>query len=61
VLVTTLDTRDVQCLPFDWDVIGLEDIAHRLGDFSTDTVTCSLSDPVLNSSLSYREKLAYLG
>jgi hypothetical protein len=39
---TSLDTRDVDLLPLNGDIVCLEDLLDRLGDLSTDTVTCAL-------------------
>ena len=39
VLVASVDTADVDLLPLDGDVIGLEDGLDRLGDLSTNSVT----------------------
>jgi len=43
VLVTSLDTRNVDLLPFYWNVVCLEDLANRLRHFSTNTITCGES------------------
>lgn len=40
VLVASLNTGDVDLLPLDGHVVGLEDGLDRLGDLSTNTVTC---------------------
>jgi hypothetical protein len=37
-----LDTGDVDLLPLNRHVVRLEDLLDRLGDLSTDTVTCAL-------------------
>jgi hypothetical protein len=42
VHVARLDTRDVDLLPLDGHVVGLEDGLDRLSDLGTDTVTCAL-------------------
>lgn len=39
VLVAGLDTGDIDLLPLDGDVVGLEDGLDGLGDFGSDTVT----------------------
>jgi hypothetical protein len=39
---TSLDTRDVDLLPLNRNIVRLEDLLDRLGDLSTDTVTCAL-------------------
>lgn len=40
--VTSLDTRHVDLLPLDGNVVGLEDLLDRLGHLGTDTVTCAI-------------------
>jgi hypothetical protein len=40
--VARVDTRHVDLLPLNGDVVRLEDLLDRLGDLSTDTVTCAL-------------------
>jgi hypothetical protein len=40
--IASLDTRDVDLLPLDGHVVCLEDLLDRLGDLSTDTVTCAM-------------------
>lgn len=42
VHVACLDTGDVDLLPLDGHVVRLEDLLDRLGNLSTDTVTCAL-------------------
>lgn len=42
VHVTSLDTRDVDLLPLDGNVVCLENLLDRFRDLSTDTVTCAL-------------------
>jgi hypothetical protein len=37
-----LDTGDVDLLPLNRNIVRLEDLLDRLGDLSTDTVTCAL-------------------
>jgi hypothetical protein len=39
--VARLDTGDVDLLPLNGNVVCLEDLLDRLGDLSTDTVTCA--------------------
>lgn len=39
VLVASIHTANIDLLPLDGDVVGLEDGLDRLGDLSTDTVT----------------------
>lgn len=51
VLVASLDTGDIDLLPLDGDVVGLEDLLDRLGDFGTDTITRDQSDGVLAAKL----------
>ena len=41
--VARVDTRDVDLLPLNGHVVRLEDLLDRLGDLSTDTVTCTCS------------------
>lgn len=41
VLVASLDTRDVDLLPLNGNIVCLEDLLDRFGDLSTDTVTCA--------------------
>jgi hypothetical protein len=41
VLVAAVDTGNIDLLPLDGYVVGLEDGLDRLGNFSTDTVTLS--------------------
>lgn len=40
VLASSLHTRDIDLLPLDGHIVGLEDGLDRLGNLSTDTVTC---------------------
>jgi hypothetical protein len=40
--ITSLDTGDVDLFPLNGDIVCLEDLLDRLGDLSTDTVTCAL-------------------
>lgn len=47
----TLETRDLDLLPLDGDVVGLEDSLDRLGDLGTDTVTGDEGDGVLAAEL----------
>jgi hypothetical protein len=42
VHVARLDTGDVDLLPLNGHVVRLEDLLDRLGNLSTDTVTCAL-------------------
>ena len=42
--VARVDTRHVDLLPLNGDVVRLEDLLDRLGDLSTDTVTCACSE-----------------
>ena len=44
-------TRDVDLLPVDWDIVGLEDGLDALGDLGTDTVTGDQGDCVLAAEL----------
>jgi len=39
VLSTSLDTRHIDLFPFNRDIVRLEDLLDRLGNFSADTVT----------------------
>jgi hypothetical protein len=39
--VACLNTGDVDLLPFNGNVVRLEDLLDRLGNLSTDTVTCA--------------------
>jgi len=41
VLSTSLDTSDIDLLPFDRNIVRLENFLDRLGDLGTDTVTYS--------------------
>jgi hypothetical protein len=49
--VARLDTGDVDLLPLDGDVVGLEDLLDRLGNLGTDTVTGDQRDRVLAAEL----------
>jgi hypothetical protein len=40
VLVSGINTANIHLLPLNGHIIGLEDSLNRLGDFSTDTITC---------------------
>lgn len=40
--IAGLYSRYVDLLPFNGNVVGLEDLTDRLGDFGTDTVTWGL-------------------
>lgn len=40
VFVAVFDTRDVDLLPLDGDVVSFEDGLDGFGDFGTNTVTC---------------------
>lgn len=51
VLVTGLDTGDIDLLPLDGDVVGLEDLLDGLGDFGTNTITGDQGDGVLAAKL----------
>ncbi len=42
--VARVDTRYVNLLPLNGNVVRLEDLLDRLGDLSTDTVTCACSE-----------------
>ena len=46
--VARVDTRDVDLLPLNGHVVRLEDLLDRLGDLSTDTVTCACSESMSN-------------
>lgn len=41
--VARVDTRDIDLLPLNRHVVRLEDLLDRLGDLSTDTITCACS------------------
>jgi len=43
VNVARVNTGDVDLLPLNGNIVRLEDLFDRLGDLSTDTVTCALS------------------
>jgi hypothetical protein len=43
VLAARLHAGDVDLLPLDGHIVGLEDGLDRLGNLGTDTVTCCLS------------------
>lgn len=45
VLVTGVNTANIDLLPLNGNVVGLEDGLDRLGDLSTDTVTLSSVSP----------------
>jgi hypothetical protein len=47
--VASLDTGDVDLLPLNGNVVCLEDLLDRLGDLSTDTVTCALFNIISTS------------
>jgi hypothetical protein len=49
--VAGVDTRDVDLLPLNGNVVRLEDLLDRLGDLSTDTVTGDQGDGVLAAEL----------
>jgi len=49
--IAGVDTRDVDLLPLNGDVVRLEDLLDRLGDLSTDTVTGNQGDGVLAAEL----------
>jgi hypothetical protein len=40
VLVSGVDTANIHLFPLNGHIIGLEDSLNRLGDFSTNTITC---------------------
>jgi hypothetical protein len=40
VLVTSVDTGNINLLPLDWDIVGLEDRLDSFGNLGTNTVTC---------------------
>ena len=42
--VARVNTRDIDLLPLNGNVVRLEDLLDRLGDLSTDTVTCACSE-----------------
>lgn len=48
---SALETRDLNLLPLDGDVVGLEDGLDRLGDFGTDTVSGNQGHGVLATEL----------
>lgn len=50
-VAASLDTRDLNLLPLDGDVVGLEDGLDRLGNFGTDTVTGNQGNGVLAAVL----------
>lgn len=52
--VARLNTRYVDLLPLNGDIVRLEDLLDRLGDLSTDTVTCAM----LNIMLSFQAVIA---
>lgn len=39
MLISCLHSRDIHLLPFDGDIVRLEDLLDRLGNFGTNTVT----------------------
>jgi hypothetical protein len=41
--VARVDTRDINLLPLNGHIVRLEDLLDRLGDLSTDSVTCACS------------------
>lgn len=53
VLVTGLNTGDINLLPLDWDIVGLEDGLDRLGDLSSNTVTWDEGNSVLRAVLGW--------
>lgn len=53
VLVAGLNTGDIDLLPLDWDIVGLEDGLDRLGDLSSDTVTWDEGNSVLRAVLGW--------
>jgi hypothetical protein len=61
VLVAGLDTGNIDLLPLDWDVVGLEDGLDRLGDFSSDTITWDQGDSVLSAILGWLEDVGLDG
>jgi hypothetical protein len=44
--VAGVDTRYVDLLPLNGNVVRLEDLLDRLGDLSTDTITCACSESI---------------
>jgi hypothetical protein len=54
VLVAGLDTRDVDLLPLNGNIVCLEDLLDRLGDLGTDTVTCALFNIMFDVLGGYR-------
>lgn len=42
VHVARINARDIDLLPLNGDIVCLEDLLDRLGNLSTDTVTCAL-------------------
>lgn len=38
MFVSTLDSRDVDLFPLNWDIVGFEDGLNRLSDFGTNTI-----------------------
>lgn len=53
VLVAGLDAGDIDLLPLDWDIVGLEDRLDRLSDLSSNTVTWDEGNSVLRAVLGW--------
>ena len=53
VLVAGLNTGDINLLPLDWNIVGLEDGLDRLGDLSSDTITWDEGNSVLRAVLGW--------
>jgi hypothetical protein len=47
--VASLDTGDIDLLPLNGHIVCLENLLDRLGDLSTDTVTCALFNIISKS------------
>jgi hypothetical protein len=56
--VARLDTGNVDLLPLNGNVVCLEDLLDRLGNLSTDTVTCACS---ISALFYYAVTAAYQG
>jgi hypothetical protein len=55
------ETRDLDLLPVNGDIVGLEDSLDRLGNFGTDTVTGDEGDGVLAAELGRLEDVGLDG
>lgn len=51
MLVASVHASDVDLLPFNGNIVGLEDLLDALGDLGTDTVTGDEGDSVLAAEL----------